>query len=59
MLTIGGLLIFLKHYIVRTLAGPVSVPWDETVDSDLDDDDDDDKEKVNIMNYLNFTHYIF
>lgn len=40
-----GLLIFLKQYIIKALAGPVPVPWDETGDSDLDEDDEEDKEK--------------
>lgn len=46
MIPIAGLLVFLKQYIVNTLAGPQTVPWDEMADSDLEDDDDDDKEKV-------------
>lgn len=46
MIPIGGLLLFLKQYIVRSLAGPSAVPWDEVADSDLDDEDDEDKEKV-------------
>ncbi|XP_049818190.1 multiple C2 and transmembrane domain-containing protein-like isoform X3 [Aethina tumida] len=45
MIPIGGLLLFLKQYIVRSLAGPSAVPWDEVADSDLDDEDDEDKEK--------------
>ncbi|XP_044263295.1 multiple C2 and transmembrane domain-containing protein isoform X2 [Tribolium madens] len=45
MLPIAGLLIFFKQYIVRILAGPSSIPWDETADSDIEDDEDDDKEK--------------
>lgn len=40
------LLVFLKQYAVKLLAGPSSVPWDEVADSDVDDDEDDDKEKV-------------
>ncbi|XP_056638791.1 multiple C2 and transmembrane domain-containing protein isoform X6 [Diorhabda sublineata] len=39
------LLIFLKQYIVRSLAGPLQVPWDESQDSEVDDDDEEDKEK--------------
>lgn len=31
--------------MVRSLAGPLQVPWDESQDSDLDDDDEEDKEK--------------
>ena len=46
MLPIVGLLIFLKQYIVKALAGPNSIPWDETADSDIEDDEDEDKEKV-------------
>lgn len=46
MLPTIGLLIFLKQYIVRSLAGPTPLPGDEGCDSDLDDDDDDDKDKV-------------
>ncbi|CAG9762330.1 unnamed protein product [Ceutorhynchus assimilis] len=45
MIPAGGLLIFFKQYIIRSLAGPASVPWDEIADSDLDEEDDDDKEK--------------
>ncbi|CAH0552190.1 unnamed protein product [Brassicogethes aeneus] len=45
MLPVGGLLLFLKQYVVRALAGPTAVPWDEVADSDMDDEDDDDKEK--------------
>lgn len=45
MIPAAGLLFFLKMYIVQILAGPSSVPWDETADSDIDDDEDDDKEK--------------
>lgn len=45
MVPVAGLLIFLKQYIIRTLAGPTTVPWDETVESDLDDDDEEEKEK--------------
>ncbi|XP_076267814.1 multiple C2 domain and transmembrane region protein isoform X5 [Rhynchophorus ferrugineus] len=45
MMPVGALLIFLKQYIVLSLAGPNSVPWDEIADSDLDEEDDDDKEK--------------
>lgn len=45
MLPTIGLLIFLKQYIVRSLAGPIPLPGDEGCDSDLDDDDDDDKDK--------------
>lgn len=46
MVPAAGLLIFLKHYIVRMLAGPAMVPWDEVAESDIDDDEEDDKEKV-------------
>lgn len=46
MIPVGTLLIFLKQYIIRTLAGPVSVPWDEIADSDIDEEDEDDKVKV-------------
>lgn len=45
MIPVMGLLIFLKQYIIRILAGPAPVPWDETADSDLDEDDEEDKEK--------------
>ncbi|KAF2892234.1 hypothetical protein ILUMI_13938, partial [Ignelater luminosus] len=45
MVPAAGLLIFLKQYIVRSLAGPNAVPWDEIADSDLDEDEDDDKDK--------------
>lgn len=45
MLPVGGLLIFLKQYIIRQLAGPNLVPWDEVADSDLEDEDDDQQEK--------------
>lgn len=40
------LLVFLKLYVVRLLAGPSAVPWDEVVESDIDDEEEDDKEKV-------------
>lgn len=45
MVPVFGLLIFLKQYVIRLLASPVAIPWDEMADSDLDDDDDEDKEK--------------
>ncbi|CAG9813193.1 unnamed protein product [Phaedon cochleariae] len=46
MLPCFGLLLFLKQYCIRTLAGPIQVPWDETADSDLDEDEEDElKEK--------------
>ncbi|XP_030749766.1 multiple C2 and transmembrane domain-containing protein isoform X2 [Sitophilus oryzae] len=45
MVPVGALLLFGKQYIVRTLAGPSSVPWDEIADSDIDEEDEDDKEK--------------
>lgn len=45
MIPIGGLLVFLKQYVVRKLAGPQTVPWDEIADSDLDDDEEEDKDK--------------
>lgn len=45
MLPVGALLIFLKQYIIRQLAGPNLVPWDEVADSDLEDEDDDQQEK--------------
>ncbi|XP_023309871.1 multiple C2 and transmembrane domain-containing protein isoform X3 [Anoplophora glabripennis] len=45
MMPVAGLLFFLKQYIIRTLAGPTPVPWDETAESDLDDDDEEEKEK--------------
>lgn len=45
MVPVAGLLIFLKQYIIRALAGPAPVPWDETAESDLDDDDEEEKEK--------------
>lgn len=47
MLPVVGLLVFLKQYVVKMLAGPQTVPWDEIADSDLEDDElDDDKDKV-------------
>lgn len=46
MLPVGGLLIFSKTYIVRVLAGPSIIPWDEMAESDLDEEDEEDKEKV-------------
>lgn len=46
MMPAAGLLVFLKLYIVRLLAGPSAVPWDEVVESDIDEEEDDDKEKV-------------
>ncbi|XP_017781614.1 PREDICTED: multiple C2 and transmembrane domain-containing protein 1 [Nicrophorus vespilloides] len=46
MLPVVGLLMFFKQYIVKKVAGPQTVPWDELADSDMEDDDDDDKEKV-------------
>lgn len=47
MLPIVGLLVFFKQYVVKMLAGPQTVPWDEIADSDLEDDElDDDKDKV-------------
>ncbi|GLV39850.1 Multiple C2 domain and transmembrane region protein [Carabus blaptoides fortunei] len=45
MLPALGLLVFLKQYLVRSLAGPTQLPGDEGADSDLDDDDEDDKDK--------------
>lgn len=51
MCPVGGLLLFLKTYTVRVLAGPSIVPWDEVADSDLDDEDEEDKEKV--FNFIN------
>lgn len=51
MVPAAGLLIFLKQYIVRSLAGPSTVPWDEIADSDLDEDEDDDKDKVKLIYY--------
>lgn len=45
MLPVGALLVFLKQYIIRQLAGPNLVPWDEVADSDLEDEDDDQQEK--------------
>ncbi|XP_066262384.1 multiple C2 and transmembrane domain-containing protein isoform X2 [Euwallacea similis] len=45
MLPVAGLLIFLKQYFIRHLAGPAPVPWDEIADSDVDEEDEDDKEK--------------
>ncbi|XP_045470133.1 multiple C2 and transmembrane domain-containing protein isoform X3 [Harmonia axyridis] len=48
MVPIGVLLIFLKQYIVKTLAGPTAIPWDETADSDeMDDDEDEAKDAMN------------
>lgn len=46
MLPVAGLLIFLKQYVVKLLAGPSIVPWDEVAESDIDEDEEDDKEKV-------------
>lgn len=46
MVPMLGLLVFLKQFIVRKLAGPQAVPWDEIADSDVEDEDDEDKEKV-------------
>ena len=43
MIPIGFLLIFCKQYIVRALAGPAAIPWDEIADSDVDEEDEDDK----------------
>lgn len=48
MLPALGLLVFLKQYLVRSLAGPTQLPGDEGADSDLDDDDEDDKDKVQL-----------
>lgn len=48
MLPAAFLLVFLKLYIVRVLAGPSSVPWDEVVESDIDEEEEDDKEKVGL-----------
>uniref|UniRef100_A0A6P7FUY8 Multiple C2 and transmembrane domain-containing protein-like n=1 Tax=Diabrotica virgifera virgifera TaxID=50390 RepID=A0A6P7FUY8_DIAVI len=45
MFPILVLLVFLKQYIVRSLSGPLQVPWDESQDSDGEDDDEEDKEK--------------
>ncbi|CAH2001215.1 unnamed protein product, partial [Acanthoscelides obtectus] len=45
MIPVFFLLIFVKQWVVRALAGEAPVPWDEPQDSDADDDDDDDKEK--------------
>ncbi|XP_060536438.1 multiple C2 and transmembrane domain-containing protein isoform X3 [Cylas formicarius] len=45
MVPVGFLLVFLKQYAVRSLAGPTQVPWDEVADSDIDDEDEEDKEK--------------
>ncbi|KAL1493655.1 hypothetical protein ABEB36_009354 [Hypothenemus hampei] len=45
MVPVGGLLIFCKQYIIRKLAGPSPVPWDEVAESDLEEEDDDEKEK--------------
>lgn len=44
-----GLLVFLKLYFVRILAGPSTVAWDEVVESDIDEEEEDDKEKVCII----------
>ncbi|XP_044745710.1 multiple C2 and transmembrane domain-containing protein-like isoform X2 [Coccinella septempunctata] len=41
MVPVGILLVFLKQYIVKTLAGPTNIPWDETVDSDEMEDDEE------------------
>lgn len=46
MIPAACLLVFFKLYIVRVLTGPSSVPWDEVVESDIDEEEDDDKEKV-------------
>ncbi|XP_072389196.1 multiple C2 and transmembrane domain-containing protein isoform X2 [Diabrotica undecimpunctata] len=45
MFPILVLLVFLKQYIVRSLSGPLQVPWDESQDSEGEDDDEEDKEK--------------
>ncbi|XP_072403063.1 multiple C2 and transmembrane domain-containing protein-like [Diabrotica undecimpunctata] len=45
MFPILVLLVFLKQYIVRSLLGPLQVPWDESQDSEGEDDDEEDKEK--------------
>ncbi|ENN78073.1 hypothetical protein YQE_05227, partial [Dendroctonus ponderosae] len=45
MLPVGGLLIFLKQYVICQLSGTPQVPWDELADSDIDEEDEDDKEK--------------
>lgn len=50
MLPAVGLLVFLKLYFIRLLAGPSTVPWDEVVESDIDDEEEDDKEKVGGLN---------
>uniref|UniRef100_A0A1Y1M0E4 C2 domain-containing protein n=1 Tax=Photinus pyralis TaxID=7054 RepID=A0A1Y1M0E4_PHOPY len=46
MIPAVGLLIFVKQYILKTIAAPVNVSWDEATDSDIEDDDEDDKDKV-------------
>uniref|UniRef100_A0A1Y1M0D1 C2 domain-containing protein n=1 Tax=Photinus pyralis TaxID=7054 RepID=A0A1Y1M0D1_PHOPY len=45
MIPAVGLLIFVKQYILKTIAAPVNVSWDEATDSDIEDDDEDDKDK--------------
>ncbi|XP_074027374.1 multiple C2 domain and transmembrane region protein isoform X2 [Leptinotarsa decemlineata] len=45
MLPTFGILLFLKQFTIKTLAGPTQVAWDESIDSDLEDDDDEEKEK--------------
>nr|CAH7761985.1 unnamed protein product [Callosobruchus chinensis] len=45
MIPVFFLLLFIKQWIVRALAGEAPVRWDEPQDSDAEDDDDDDKEK--------------
>lgn len=59
MLPAAGLLVFFKLYVVRLLAGPSSVPWDEVVESDLDEEEEDDKEKVGFCRHqLDFSKEI-
>ncbi|VEN42281.1 unnamed protein product, partial [Callosobruchus maculatus] len=45
MIPVFFLLIFVKQWVIRSLAGEAPVRWDEPQDSDAEDDDDDDKEK--------------
>ncbi|KAL3286364.1 hypothetical protein HHI36_000871 [Cryptolaemus montrouzieri] len=47
MIPVGILLIFFKQYIVKTLAGPTSIAWEENADSDeLDDDEEEVKDTM-------------